>query len=192
MTGREVNGYLVVSPARAGSYRGVDRQPWETIDAAYHDRTLPKDIVRLYECIRASPSRGLWWASTSSLEHAAIMLEFTRTREPHAELIAVYSPYLLHEVGREVWIDREAGVLGTDVVSVGEWSLLRALGRSDISPADDITEHINEWGLLRDASAAGRVEDYYRQLSDDEVVEPIAGAGAGIPVEPTTVFQVRR
>lgn len=190
MTEQIANGYLVVSAPGKRRYRGADRRPWEVVDAAYYSRTLPDDIRRLYEGMRAGERRGLWWPTTSSREDATRLLEFTRAQEPEAELIAIHSPYLRNETGRQEWTEASAGFLGIDVISVGEWSLLQALAETDMSLPDDIVSQLNDSGLLQDDSIAGRIEAYYRELSDKERVEPIAAPESGIPVEPVRVYLV--
>lgn len=188
MTEHIANGYLVVRASGGRRYRGADRQPWELIDAAYYSRALPDDIRRLYEGMRAGEGRGLWWPTTSSREDATRMLTFTRAQEPAAELIAIHSRYLRHETGREEWTEASTRFLGIDVISVGEWSLLQALDRAGVSLPQHIAAQLNSAGLLQDESEVELVEAYYRQLSNQGGVEPIADKDPRIPVEAVRVY----
>ena len=183
-----VNGYVVVSARGGGAYRGVDREPWETIDARYYARTLPEDIRRIYETMRGTEMRGLWWPSSSSRQDARRLLSFTRIHEPSAEMIAIESPYLEHAVGRDGWTDSSVEFLGVDMVSVGEWSLLGAVERAGVGGSDDVVPPLTDAGLLRDASGTARIEAYYRRLAERGRVEPIADVDSGVPVEPVRVY----
>ncbi len=116
------------------------------------------------------------------------MLAYSRTKERRAELVAICSPYLRY-LGRDEWSEPAAEFLGVDVISVGEWSLLRAMERAAISLPKEVAQ-LNRSGLLRDESAIARVEAYYRELSDQGRVEPIAARDTGVPVESARVHLV--
>src|SRR5688500_10534309 len=137
--------------------------------------------MRVYE------KRGLWWPTSWSREHLAKLLAFSRTQDSHTEVIAVYSPYL-RDLGREEWTDASAEFLGIDVISVGEWSLLQMFEAADIALPARITALVNEAGLLSEVCATQYVEDFYRELSEQGYVEPIASVDSRIPVESISVF----
>lgn len=188
MTTSLINGYMVVGLPGAGNYRGVDREPWDIIDAAYYDRDLPSDIQQIYASIKNDPSRGFWWPTVQSRTEAAKLLAFTRTREPQAELIGIVSPYLDRVAGRAGQQDTTLLHLGFDLISVGEWSLLRAMAESATHLPDRTAALINASGLLRRAEDADRVETSYRRMAEQGFVEAIADRGSGLPVEPVGVY----
>lgn len=187
MSRGEINGYIIVSPNRGGIYRGVDRDPWNTVDSAYYSHTLPPPVRKLYDRMKRSPERGFWWPTTPSIEEALTLLRFTQTQEPDAELIGVYSPYLRQHAKRKPWRE-PLDFLGVDVLSIGEWSLLNGLEQASLLLQGDIRKTINEHGLLCDESSAARLEEYYRHLSEKNLVEAIASASSGILIEPVHVY----
>jgi hypothetical protein len=176
MTAPLINGYLVVSaPSERLSYRGVDREPWEAIDEAFYARTLPLDIRREYEVMHDECE--FWWPALRSRRQAERLLAYTRQHEPSAELIGVLSPYLANMLGYEAWPDSTATWIGIDIISIGEWSLLRALQEASVSlPGDEVA--LNEAYLLRSDAEASRVEQHYRRLAAENRVEPIADPDA--------------
>lgn len=192
MKSHTVNGYLVVRAAGARQYRGVDREPWDTVDSAYFAQTLPPEIRHFYQDVRDAEKRGFWWPTTESGEIAQKMLSFTQSRDPDAELIAVFSPYLAQTMGRSAWTERGALLLGIDVISVGEWSLLRKLECASGQLPDPIAALMNESGLLRHADDAEVIAEHYRRVAEQGLVETIAGTDSGIPVEPVWVYTIER
>lgn len=104
------------------------------------------------------------------------------------ELLGVFSPYLAEVLAWDGWEEPTADFLGIDVVSVGEWSLLRALLESTV--ADKLTGLINSQGLLSDASSIAVVERIYRQYAAENIVEPIADIDSDLVLDPVRVFSM--
>lgn len=189
MRAQIVNGYLVVSPKEPGAtYQGPDRSPWDQIDEGFYEGTLPKRIRAAYDSLRSDQSRGFWWPTCTDLGTAMMFADYLRQGGKPAEVIAIYSPYLARSQGREGWHEPRARLLGFDVVAVGEWSLLKAL----LDGQDpQCTKAVNAAGLLPDKSYVPTVEARYRELSQSNVVEPIAATDSAIPVEAVTVYGLR-
>lgn len=192
MKSHTINGYLVVRVAGARRYRGVDREPWDTVDSAYFAQALPPEMRYFYQDVRDAEKRGFWWPTAESLEAAEKMLAFSQSREPDTELIAVFSPYIEQTIGRRAWAERGARLLGIDVISVGEWSLLGKLECASGQLPGPIAALINEAGLLRHADDADVIAEHYRRVAGQGLVETIASADSGIPVEPVWVYTVER
>src|SRR4051812_23571261 len=54
MRPQTMSGYIVVNSPRSGTqYRGVDREPWDLIEAHYYDRRLSQNLSRDFERIRS-------------------------------------------------------------------------------------------------------------------------------------------
>lgn len=190
MSPSPVSGYFVVDAPRAETpYRGIDRQPWDLVESHYYARQLPHDLLHEFERIRSAEHRGLWWPICTSRAAAAVLLEYSESQGRRSELVAVWSPYLGLVLGDGAAPDPEIVPVGIDVVTVGEWSLLRALQECPrTSGGNAVRELLNPYGLLSNASDVRVVEETYRALAEEGVVEPIAEANSGLPVEAVTIF----
>ena len=134
--------------------------------------------------------RGLWWHTCDSLEDAERFLEYSRTRpagNSKVELVGIYSPYI-NTLGVESWSAGEFTLIGVDVVSIGEWSLLRALSGSSSEEGKTVRDLVNSHGLLPNADAARRVEHLYRQAAERNAIEEIASVQGHLGVEAVGVF----
>lgn len=127
MSAPMINGYTLVSSQGSGIYRGPDRDPWDLVDERYYAGTLPEAIRVEYEILKSDEARGLWWPTSTDLSSATRLAEFSRQAGGDVELIGVFSPYIDQLPHRKAWEEPRARLLGLDVVSVGEWSLLRAM-----------------------------------------------------------------
>ncbi len=185
-----INGYVLVSlDVQAGAYRGPDRAPWEVVVDAYYGERLPPALRSSFE---AMGSPDLWGPSCQDLGDALAFLDFAHAKGHGVELMAVFSPYLQRVRGVDGWLEPRAVALGFDVMAVGEWSLLRAMGEATRAASDprwvDVRAMLNGNGLLADPSRAGVVEAKYRELAAARAVEPIADQDARLSVEATAVY----
>lgn len=183
-----VHGYLVVQCSQA-AYHGVDREPWEQIDIAYHEGRLPRDLSTLYQRMRSDASRGFWWPTASSLVDAKTLLHFSSSHDK-LEILGVRSKYLAEAVGRVGTLESEAVPLGVDVVSIGEWSLLRAMLQGVPTSSIAVLPELNRFGLLNSESDLVRVEHAYSELCKEGRVEPIASGQSPIGIEAVWVYRV--
>jgi len=185
------NGYLLVRGpvcTESGCYWGVDREPWGTIGDHYWTHQLPPNLAAVFERLRRRENRGVWWPFAPNLDDVFALHEYARQHDPDTEIIATYSDYLEHSIGAPR--TEVAGChLGFDVVSVGEWSLLRELLESSIALPSDIAKGVNAKGLLTDASIALAVEKFYRKVAQPRGAEVIA-SDPRIPVEAVSVIGV--
>jgi hypothetical protein len=85
----------------------------------------------------------------------------------------------------------EMVLLGYDVVSVGEWSLLQEIVSTELTREleRDHGVSLNRWGLLdRNGEEVVRsVEQVYRAAAEQNIVEPTWDPGVGI-IESVAVF----
>jgi hypothetical protein len=121
------------------------------------------------------------------------LLKYTESQGCSSEIVGVWSPYLELVGGKESAIaDENVMAAGVDVISVGEWSLLRCLQEvADRGAVKSLAQLLNPYGLLNDAADVRRVEELYRTLSEAGIVEPIADPDSGLPVEPVSIFLLR-
>jgi hypothetical protein len=189
MNAPRINGYVLVSMS-PGLYRGVDRDPWDYIDERYYAGTLPDSIRTAYDVQRKNASHDLWWLTCNDLPQAMTLADFSRQQGMSVELIAIHSPYLAQVREQDSWEEPRARSLGSDVVSIGEWSLLRAgLEEAPDSVAGELATLVNSAGLLRDPTHASTIEQRYRELAEANIVEPIADAASGL-IESVAVYSM--
>ena len=192
MSAALVNGYILVSsPDVKAVYKGPDRAPWESVNDDYYGGRLPPILRAAYEAMRSDEARGLWWVTCKELAAAIPFAEFVRGRGRSVELLAVRSPYLANSQDRQEWEEPRAVFLGVDVISVGEWSLLRAIQESRHPACHELDIMMNDAGLLPDASSVSTIEQRYRELASENIVEPIAGPNSGIVIEPVEVYALK-
>jgi hypothetical protein len=179
------NGYLVVRN-QGTRYRGPDRQPWDAIDDAYWAGRLPPSIRGQYEEMRAK--RGLWWPTVCSLSHAMDLANYSEGVGGGSwEVVGVHSPYLA-SLGMPACPDSNVfEQCGLDVVSVGEWSLLRALIEAHPEQSD-IEILLNEVGLISDPDSVQSVVRKYRSFVKAGRVEDTAEPTADRGIETIVVF----
>ncbi|WNG40967.1 hypothetical protein F0U61_50175 [Archangium violaceum] len=186
----DVSGYIVVDkPRQEFPYRGVDRKPWEVVAGHFYEGRLPKEERSKFEQIKLREPRGFWLPVSREIGAAHELLAYSIANGAPCELIAVSSPYLSSLRFRAEASGRTLFRLGTDVISVGEWSLLKILQEHVLQdPSHPLPFILNEHGLLRDGRDVGTVESLYREWAELGRVEPIADVASGLPVEPVDVF----
>jgi len=194
MTTPIVNGYVVVDSSCVDlSYRGVDRQPWDLVETHYYERQLPEQLRTIFERIRSAENRGLWWPVSRSRWAAMALLKYTESHGCSSEIVGVWSPYL-ELVGGDKGpaADENVRAIGVDVISVGEWSLLRCLQEvTDRGATRSLAQLLNPYGLLSDAADFHHIEELYQTLSRIGIVESIADRNCGLPVEPVNIFLLK-
>ncbi len=189
MSSALVNGYVLVSPPNFEAvYKGPDRDPWELVDEDYYGGRLPPILRSVYELMRSDESRGLWWVTCKDRAAAVPFVEFERERGRSVEVLAVRSPYIASSQDRQEWEEPRAIFLGVDVISVGEWSLLRVIQESQHPASDELKAMVNDAGLLSDTHSVRTIERKYRELASANIVEPIAAPDSGIVVEAVETY----
>lgn len=188
----QVNAYSIVVPPVGGgrAFRGISSDWIERVGDAYYAESLPKELRVAYESIG---SEDHFWTPTFCDERTLrLVVDWFTSMSPalSIEVIACYSPYLHKCVGRKPWVDRRAEPLGIDVVSIGEWSLLRELQVMLGSRCQFLAENTNAEGLLLDSSKVAELVDLYRSLSIENKVEPIGDEDPRVPVEAVEVYSL--
>ena len=193
MSEPEINGYLVVDRAPQGTmYAGPDRQPWKLVEDAFYANTLPPEFRQVYKRIRNDESRGLlWWPTAQSLEDAVPLLHWSRDAGGRVELLGVNSPYMSAIGSRKRWVEPKAAFIGLDVISVGEWSLLRELLSTPRLVEAAQLCGMNSRGLLDEQNNAVVVQTLYRDWEHAGEVEPFAPEGSGVIVECVEVYAIQ-
>lgn len=186
-----VNGYILVSPVNSEiTYRGVDRAPWEMIDSDYYLGKLPPVLHTSYKSMKLENSRSLWWLTCNKLETVISFAEFEQQKNHNYELLAVWSPYLAGIQNHQGWKEPKATFLGIDIISVGEWSLLRAIQACQHPTCSKLKAVMNSAGLLSNKSYINIIVQKYRELANKDIVEPIAEPGSGIAIEAVNVYSL--
>ena len=187
-----VNGYVLVSLDTSGSiYRGPDRALWEKVDDDYYSGRLPPQLHMAYKSIKSDDSRGIWWTTCKTLETVISFAEFENKKNHNVEPLAVWSPYLANTQSCQGWEEPRATLLGFDVISIGEWSLLRAIQECQHGAhCEDFEIKVNKAGLLSNSSSVREVENKYQKLASEGMVEPIAEVNSGAVVESIEVYSL--
>lgn len=181
-------GFMVVDAVAGDGYRGVDRQPWSVLSDAYHQRTLPPDVREAYERMDAA-RKCAWERICHDADDVRLMLEYSRRNGADACLISVASPHLsaIYEPMTD-WDVGSAAHLGFDVVSIGEWSLIREMNDIGEWPLRNGAPEPLPSLLCSDAGCAADVEKRYRELVAQGCVEEIAAEAPCSNVEAVAVF----
>lgn len=176
-----VDAFLLGLAPDGARYYGVGRSLMDEIASEYWaDRGSP-----LAEAYVASARRGARYGHvfTSYADAAAALPLLERHLGSTVVVIGVSSDYLASVLSpSEESI--EMVLLGYDVVSVGEWSLLQEIMRVDLS-RDLERDHgvsLNRSGLLdrSDEEAVRSVEQVYRAAAEQNRVEPTWDPEVGI------------
>ncbi len=186
-----VHGYLLVNPSK-GTYKGLDREPWECVGDLFYKNALPGDLGKLFKETMRSPDTHFWGPLASSLDPCLRFQKFIR--RPILEILAVHSPYL-ESVGHSIVVEQSANFLGFDVRPVGDSSLLYELENKITRMPTVLSELLNEAGLLQKESDVSLVADLYKKLADLDVVEPIEpwesiAADQPCPLEAVAVYAI--
>lgn len=183
-----VDAFLLGLAPDDGRYHGVGRSLMDEIAAEYWaDRGSP-----LAEAYAASEHRGARWGHvfTSYADAVAALPLLEEVLGSKVVVIGVSSDYLASVLSpNEESV--EMVLLGYDVVSVGEWSLLLEIVSTELTREleRDHGVSLNRWGLLdRNGEEAVRsVEQVYRAAAEQNMVEPTWDPGVGI-IESVAVF----
>ena len=185
-----INGYVVVRCRGSSTYMGVDRDAFTALGQAYFDkpRRLPHAAVEAY--VRTLDQPGRYTPVCTNRPDAEILLRHSMLLEGAHELLGIRSSYLEDVCGWPVL--REHGdFLGYDVVAVGEWSMLTRLLEPEVGGrANDILALLNSNGLLDDPAAMDLVNQRYRALTVQDVVEEVGGNSPAAPLECVQVFLI--
>jgi len=163
-------------------YGGIDRMPWFELDEAFYRGTLPGDISRLRASLTEANEDLTGIRLCQDLRTALALLEYSNRSETKNELIALRSDKLARVKGAMKLDNSLCTWLGYDVVSLGNWSLLRdGLFRSPASfPGWE--KMINESGLLIDPELSESIIELYEAASRAGQVEELPGSLYGIDV----------
>lgn len=158
------------------SYRGPDREPWHAVGDAYRDGRLPPEIRDRYAQMRRENS--YWWETVQSLSEAIDLAKYSEEASGTPwEVVGVFSPYLA-SLGRTACFDADAfEACGLDVISVGEWSLVRALAEAYPNSVE-LQSVLNEFGLVsKPDSVDFIVQRYWSSAQVEEIGQPTADRG---------------
>ncbi len=181
MSQTAVHAFLLAHRPEDGLYSGVGRSLMDEIAGEYWaDRKSS-----LAEAYRASAHRGARWGHlfTRYLDAAGALPLLETRLGLKVAVVGVSSAYITSVLPR-MEESIEMVLLGHDVVSVGEWSLLEELIRANLTRElrRDCGLALNRAGLLDTggADAVRSVEQLYRAAAAQNRVEPIWDSEVGI------------
>ena len=179
------NAYLLV-PRPTTRFQGPDRTPWDVVGEAYWARRLPRDLRTYYE--QMMRRRWCSWPTTRSLDIATALADYsTRMSGESWEIVGIFSPCLAALETASCSDAEGFSRVGVDVVSVGEWSLLRALEEAPhvIVPLERL---LNQYGLLSDSRDVPLIVRSHAFAVQARWVEEIADPATGYGIEAVDVF----
>ncbi len=114
MSKEMICGYVVVDKRKEGeTYRGFDREPWETVEVDFYDGKLPGRLSELYRELSSARVPDFWQPDVFTLEVAVELLHYSREAGREVELIGVWSPDLQKKRGSAP--DESSRLLGLEV-----------------------------------------------------------------------------
>ncbi len=169
-------------------YHGVDRLPWEDLDAAYYDGNLRAELLSIRETLREE---------SLDLSGFVILRDLAQARKVRdswssvSDIIAIWSRDLVQLKG-VVRAEIDLDYLGLDCVGglefSNEWSVLSdGLYRAP-EHFGSLRQRINAYGLLDSEDDCRAVFSRYVALSAQDIVEPLAESATPMIVK---VFAVR-
>lgn len=163
-------------------YGGIDRMAWFDLDEEFYSGALPEGVARLRKALDQSNDDLTGLRLCQDLSVTRSLLEFNEHSRRVNEIIAVGSNKLSGIKGT-VDFDESKGLrLGYDLVSLGNWSLIReGLFRSPAS-FPEWENLVNEFGLLSSTAAAASYTEAYEAAALAGQVEEIPGSLYGLDV----------
>lgn len=179
----ECQGYVIVERCEDGAsqYRGVDRSPWDVVLSKYWSGDLPPSVKIHFEEMRSRDLRGVWWPFARTVSSLETLFRYTSACGGDVSVVAVASRYLA-AIGIPTVRLPAGEQLGYDIVSPGEWSLLRVLCEEAPEAIGRNGLLLNSNGLLDCPASADAIVSLYHELAADGLVEEI-GADPRLPVD---------
>lgn len=161
-------------------YGGIDRMPWFDLDEEFYSGTLPESVNALREALSRSNDDLTGLRLCKDLTAALTLLEFDDHSRRVNELVAVRSNMLAGIKGT-VDFDTARGLsLGYDLVSLGNWSLIREGLFQSPECFGGWEQVVNEFGLLRAPAAAREYSELYEAAALAGKVEELPESPYGI------------
>ena len=181
----KLSGFMVVGPALC-AYRGIDREPWNALHQEYYAGHLRSDLANVRKDIYEN---GLDFSNievTQNLMVAQKVMNWMQSAGYEGEIVALYSATLEARKGR-FFSDVEK-VLGFDIYSFGDWSLIKA-GVVDSEVMGHWRSRLNQ-NLLFDCEhdTIEFVEEYLSHI-EMGALEQLTG-GSDFPIEAILVGTV--
>jgi len=151
-------------------YRGVDRLAWRDLDNLFYRNLLSKELVsKREELVRLNND-----ISGINLTFDIPFIEAVVALNPReSEAIGIWSKELsMMKGGKNLEI--QYCLLGIDCVAIGEWSLIAAGIFCEPSEFSEFVPQLNENGLFDTQDRCLDLIAKYDQLSESEIVEPLA------------------
>jgi hypothetical protein len=160
-------------------YSGFDRMPWNDLNLAFYDGSLPHGLRRIREDIWRSSRPDLDYRLCSNLDDASSLLNFSNRSAPKNEIIALDS-LLLSGSAKATSSRGGAHWLGADIYCHGFGSLLLQGVFARPDSFSDFVPLLNEHGLFdlaSDESIAAYKSAYNERAGNAgiEIVEAKAG-----------------
>lgn len=163
-------------------YGGIDRMAWFDLDEEFYQGALPEGVARLRKALDQSNDDLTGLRLCKDLSVTRSLLEFNEHSRQVNEIIAVRSDKLAGIKGVVDFDESEGLRLGYDIVSLGNWSLVReGLFRSPAS-FPEWENIVNEFGLLRSPAAADEYTRAYEAAALAGQVEELPGSLYGLDV----------
>jgi hypothetical protein len=156
--------------------------PWVDLDEEFYNGALPESVTPLREALDRVNSDLTGLRLCRDLTAALALLEFDDHSRQVNELVAVRSNMLAGIKGT-VDFDAARGLpLGYDLVSLGNWSLIREGLFQSPAFFRGWEQVVNEFGLLRAPTAAREYSELYEAAALAGKVEELPESPYGIDV----------
>lgn len=161
-------------------YRGIDRMPWEEVDAAFYTKLLPKGVDEIWANMQKE-RRGVGGGIVCrTKKEAEALLSFSNGKQCINELCVFYSD-MLAEIRGYIEIDETIEWLGYDVVSIDNWSLIASGMLCSPEFLQRWESNLNENILLDSAdNVRDIIHDYKEFAKSDQFVEDLIEVPFGI------------
>lgn len=161
-------------------YGGIDRMPWFDVEDELYSGNLPADLKNIHDAIKKSNDDFTGLAICTDFQAALQLLEYSNRKVRRNELIALTSPKLSEIKGSFELHPQRVEWLGYDIVSLGNWSLLREGFFVQPDEFKDLRQRLTSAGLLSDLEIATAYVQDYLAASNKGHVEELPESSYGI------------
>jgi hypothetical protein len=185
-------GSFTSSPPCIGSvcYGGLDRMPWFDVEEDHFAGKLPAELEQILHRIKDSIKDFTGIALCTQLPIAIELLDYSNKDRKRNEIIAVGSEKLAAINGSLTEPVPPIEWLGFDIVSVGNWSLLREGLFVRPEEFQDALSGLTQDGLFSDAASASAYAQKYLAAAARGHVEELPDSVYGI--EPIRIGRILR
>jgi hypothetical protein len=156
------------------AYRGVDRSPWDCVDALYYAGKLSPELVAKRRASFERHDGNLSFGTVASAQEARYLAAACNVASPAVSILAVRPIGTLDELGGD---SVRSSSLGFDAYVDGYGSLI-ALGIVQIAESfPEIRSSLTKAGLFRSLEDVRAYWRRYLEVSENLDLEPLAGAG---------------